>query len=36
MENIATDQSGFEVDTNQLALFSDAPVDANQLELFNG
>jgi hypothetical protein len=35
MENISTAQNSFEIDTDQLALFSGAAVDANQLELFN-
>ena len=34
MESISTDQTTVETDANQLALFSGARIDANQLELF--
>lgn len=35
MENISTDQNAVETDANQLALFSGARIDVNQLELFS-
>lgn len=34
-KNSSTTQNVVEIDTDQLALFSGAAVDANQLELFN-
>jgi hypothetical protein len=35
-KNSSTAQNAVEIDTDQLALFSGAAVDANQLELFAG